>query len=47
MKSFGQKSWMLPQPVLIIGTYDKNGKPNAMDRWSSESRSQICLDYAE
>ena len=32
MKSFGQKSWMLPQPVLIIGTYDKNGKPNAMNR---------------
>ena len=22
---------MLPQPVLIIGTYDKNGKPNAMN----------------
>ena len=22
MKSFGQKPWMLPQPVLIIGTYD-------------------------
>ena len=31
VKSFGQKSWMLPQPVLIIGTYDKNGKPNAMN----------------
>ena len=31
MKSFGQKSWMLPQPVLIIGTFDKNGKPNAMN----------------
>ena len=31
MKSFGQKPWMLPQPVLIIGTYDKNGKPNAMN----------------
>ena len=28
MKSVGQKSWMLPQPVLIIGTYDKEGKPN-------------------
>ena len=28
VKSFGQKSWMLPQPVLIIGTYDKNGKPD-------------------
>ena len=27
MKSFGQKSWMLPQPVLIIGTYDKNASP--------------------
>ena len=22
---------MLPQPVLIIGTYDKEGKPNAMN----------------
>lgn len=31
MKNFGQKPWMLPQPVLIIGTYDKNGKPNAMN----------------
>ena len=30
MKSFGQKSWMLPQPVLIIGTYNKNGNPNAI-----------------
>ncbi|MDY6092856.1 MAG: hypothetical protein SPI57_06680 [Prevotella sp.] len=47
MKSFGQKSWMLSQPVLIIGTYDKNGNPNTMTRWSSESRSQTCLDDAE
>lgn len=31
MKSFGQKPWILPQPVLIIGTYDSNGKPNAMN----------------
>lgn len=31
MVSFGQKSWMLPQPVLIIGTYDENGKSNAMN----------------
>ena len=31
MKSFGAKPWLLPQPVLIIGTYDKNGKPNAMN----------------
>ena len=31
MKSFGLKPWILPQPVLIIGTYDKDGKPNAMN----------------
>ena len=31
MKSFGQKSWMLPQPVLIIGTYNSDGIPNAMN----------------
>lgn len=31
MKSFGQKSWMLPQPVLIIGTYNNDGTPNAMN----------------
>lgn len=31
MKSFGSKPWLLPQPVLIIGTYDKGGKANAMN----------------
>ena len=31
MKSFKSSAWMLPQPVLIIGTYDKDGKPNAMN----------------
>lgn len=31
MKSFGSKPWMLPQPVLIIGTYNKNGVANAMN----------------
>ena len=31
MKSFGSKPWMLPQPVLIIGTYNKDGKANAMN----------------
>ena len=25
MKSFKSNAWMLPQPVLIIGTYDKGG----------------------
>ena len=31
MKSFKSTAWILPQPVLIIGTYDKNGKPNAIN----------------
>lgn len=31
MKSFGSKPWMLPQPVLIIGTYNKEEKANAMN----------------
>lgn len=31
MKSFGQKPWILPQPVLIIGTYNENGVANAMN----------------
>ena len=26
MKSFKSTAWLLPQPVLIIGTYDKEGK---------------------
>ena len=31
MKSFKSTAWLMPQPVLIIGTYDKDGKPNAMN----------------
>ena len=31
MKSFGQKAWMLPQPVLIMGTYNADGSANAMN----------------
>lgn len=29
--NFGVKPWMYPMPVLIIGTYDENGVPNAMN----------------
>lgn len=37
MQSFQSKAWLLPQPVLIIGTYDKNGKPNAMNAaWAGQ-----------
>ena len=31
MKSFGQQPWVMPQPVLIIGTYNNDGTPNAMN----------------
>ncbi|KKO20403.1 MAG: flavoredoxin [Candidatus Brocadia sp.] len=30
-KSLGQKTIVYPTPVLIVGTYDKAGKPNAMN----------------
>ena len=30
-KNFGVKSWFYPQPVLIIGTYDGSGNPDAMN----------------
>ena len=30
-KDFGPKCWLFPMPVFIIGTYDENGKPNAMN----------------
>lgn len=30
-KSIGAKTIVYPTPVFIIGTYDKNGKPNAMN----------------
>lgn len=31
MKNFKANAWVLPQPVLIIGTYNENGMPNAMN----------------
>lgn len=37
MKSFKPAAWMLPQPVIIIGTYDADGTPNAMNAaWSGQ-----------
>lgn len=30
-KNFGKKPWFYPLPVLIIGTYDENGAPDAMN----------------
>lgn len=31
MKNFKPNAWLLPQPVLILGTYNADGSPNAMN----------------
>lgn len=36
-KSFSPKPWALPQPVTIVGTYDPDGTPNAMNAaWTGQ-----------
>ncbi len=45
--SFGSKPWIYPQPVLIIGTYDEDGTPDAMNAaWGGIGDTEeirICL----
>lgn len=45
--SLGVKPYIFPQPVLIIGTYDQNGQPNAMNAaWggmADDNEIMICL----
>lgn len=47
MKSFKPKAWVLPQPVLIIGTYNADGTPNAMNAaWGGQwdmNEIMICM----
>ncbi|MBQ9117454.1 MAG: flavin reductase family protein [Clostridia bacterium] len=46
-KNFGAKSWLYPMPVLIIGTYDGEEKPNAMNAaWGGiydTDQVMVCL----
>ena len=46
-KDFGPQTWMYPMPVLIIGTYDETGCPNAMNvAWGGifdYNQIMICL----
>lgn len=46
-KDFGVKTWIYPQPVLIIGTYDEDGTPNAMNAaWGAiydDDQVVLCL----
>ena len=47
-KNIGAKTALYPMPVLIIGTYDEHGIPNAMNAaWggiSEEQEISICID---
>lgn len=47
-KNLGAKAILYPMPVFIIGTYDEDGKPNAMNAaWggiSEETEISICVD---
>lgn len=46
-KNFGAKAYLYPMPVLIIGSYDENGTPDAMNAaWagiSEETEISICI----
>lgn len=46
-KDFGVKPWMYPLPVLMIGTYDENGKADLMNAaWGGLYESnmiELCL----
>ena len=46
-KNFEAKTWLYPMPVLIVGTYDEQGKPNAMNAaWGGiydTNQVMVCL----
>lgn len=43
-KNFGVKPWVYPQPVLIIGTYDANGNPDAMNAaWGGQYDEKLVM----
>lgn len=46
-KNFGAKPFCYPQPVFIIGTYNKEGQPNAMNAaWggiSNHNEVSLCI----
>lgn len=47
-KNFGVQTWLYPMPVLIIGTYDENGTPDAMNAaWGGihdTNQIAVCID---
>lgn len=47
-KNFGAKPYLFPQPVMIIATYDENGKANAMNAaWGGiVGMNEIIIDLS-
>lgn len=47
-KNFGPETWLYPMPVFIIGTYNEDDTPNAMNAaWGGTANSNkiaICVD---
>ena len=47
-KNFGARAILYPMPVLILGSFDESGTPNAMNAaWggiSEEREISICVD---
>ena len=49
-KNFGVKTWVYPMPVFIVGTYDEDGTPNAMNAaWGGvydTDQIMLCLSHS-
>ena len=47
-KNFGAQNWLFPMPVLIVGTYDADGIPDAMNAaWGGihdTNQLAVCID---
>ena len=47
-KDFGAQTWLYPMPVLIVGTYDESGRPDAMTAaWGGIHDTEeigVCID---
>ena len=47
-RDFGVKTWLLPMPVLMVGSYDEDGVPNVMTAaWGgtgSDDLLTVCID---
>lgn len=46
-KNFGKRTWLYPMPVFIVGSYDENGKADAMNAaWGGiydTNQVMLCL----